>query len=97
MNHPQLIILWIPRGDEHALAASRGMCEKDPDLLQDLVDTTRRDLAQRMPGVPVRVYRWHVWRVVRALHQMGQLNTPEGRALAYQVLAHEAGGGDDGN
>ena len=89
---PEAVHLWIPRRDEHELAASLGMCEKDPDLLEKLVRAAQDDLARTMPGVPVRVHRWHVWRVVRAIHRAGFTNTPDGRAAAYGMLA---GGNDD--
>lgn len=86
MPNLDLIALWLPRRDEHELAASLGMCERDPDLLQEVVTAAQREAAETAGGTPVRVYRWHVWRVVRAMVRAGVLNTPEGRAEAYARL-----------
>lgn len=87
-NQPDQVSLWLPRGDEHELAASLGMCEADPKLLRKLIEAARLQLAGEMPGVPVRVYRWHVWRVVRTMAKAGLLNTPDGRSAAFAILAN---------
>jgi len=89
MSKPSQVILWRPRADEHALAASLGMCERDPELLRELIEAAQEQTARDLPGVPVRVHRWHVWRVVRAMVRVGALNTPDGRAAAYAILAGE--------
>lgn len=86
---PSQVALWIPRRDEHELAASLGMCERDPDLLEELVQAAQEQVARDLPGVPVRVYRWHVWRVVRAMAKAGVTNTPDGRAEAFARLSQE--------
>lgn len=88
MSQPDLAVLWLPRGDEHELAASLGLCEKDPNLLRELVEAAQADCAERLPGAPVRIHRWHVWRVVRAMHKAGVTNTPYGRAAAYVLLSN---------
>lgn len=87
MTQPDSVELWRPRADEHALAASLGLCEADPDLLRQLIEAAQDQVARDMPGVPVRVHRWHVWRVVRAMQRAGVTNTPDGRAMAYGLLA----------
>lgn len=92
---PKTVHLWLPRADEHALAASLGMCEADPKLLRDLLTAAQEQLARDLPGTPVRIHRWHVWRVVRAMQRAGQANTPEGRAAAYGLLALGRAGGSD--
>jgi len=84
------VIFWLPRRDEHALAASLKMCEPDPAMMEALVRAAQEQVALDMPGTRVRVYRWHVWRVVRALHRCGETNTPEGRSVAYIWLAGES-------
>ena len=89
MPKPESVDLWLPREDEHALAASLGMCEADRALLNKLLAAAQDDLARQLPGVPVRVHRWHVWRVVRAMQRSGVLNTPDGRAAAYALLAQK--------
>jgi hypothetical protein len=93
-GHPcKGVYLWLPREDEHDLAASLGMCEQDRAVLRALIDGACEQTARDHPGVPVRVCRWHVWRVVRAMHRAGVLNTAEGRSTAYMVLATQ--GRDD--
>lgn len=89
-TRPDSVILWLPRGDEHELAASLGLCERDPDLLRQLITAAQETLAADLPGSRVRVYRWHVWRVVRALARTGGLNTPDGRATAFAFLARSS-------
>lgn len=89
MPTPESVDLWLPREDEHALAASLGMCEADRDLLAELVSAAQEQVARDMPGVPVRIHRWHIWRVVRAMQRAGVLNTPDGRATAYVLLAQK--------
>lgn len=84
---PRCIAMWLPRADEHELAASLGMCESDPELLRELVAAAQREAAEAARGVPVRVHRWHVWRVVRAMARAGLTNTPEGRAEAFARLS----------
>lgn len=86
--NPQSVHLWLPRGDEHALAASLGLCERDPNLLRELVEAAQEQVARDMPGVHVTIHRWHVWRIVRAMHRVGVANTPDGRAAAYAWLAN---------
>ena len=86
---PDSVELWRPRGDEHALAASLGLCEKDPELLRQLIEGAQEQIARDLSGVPVRVFCWHVWRVVRAIHRAGMTNTPEGRAAAFVILSGE--------
>lgn len=88
--HLRAIVLWLPRADEHALAASLGLCEPDPDLCARLVDAARIDCARRFPGVTVRVIRAHVWRMVRTLHRLGLTNTPDARSAAAVRLALDA-------
>jgi len=83
------VILWRPRGDEHELAASLGMCEADPDLLRELIEQAQEQVARDHPGARLQVARWHVWRVVRAMVRAGVTNTPDGRAAAYALLAGE--------
>jgi hypothetical protein len=95
MPRPSTIELWLPRADEHALAASLGMCERDPELQRRLVEAGREEAARLWPGSPVRVRRYHVWRVVRAMHRGGFLNTPDGRAGAVALLADAAADGED--
>ncbi len=87
INLPQSVALWLPRQDEHALAASLCMCERDPALLRALVEAAQESAARAMPGVPVRIHRWHLWRVVRTMHRAGAINTPNGRAAAYALLS----------
>lgn len=89
--NPQEIHLWLPRGDEHELAASLGMCESDPALLRELLAAAQEQLARELPDTPVRVHRYHVWRMVRAMHRCGVLNTPDGRAAACVWLAARGG------
>jgi len=84
---PNSPILCLPRADEHDLAASLGLCERDPALLRELIERAQEQVARDCPGTPVRVHRWHVWRVVRAMHRAGVLNTPDGRARAYTWIA----------
>lgn len=91
MPIPHPVSLWLPRDDEHELAASLGMCEKDPALLRELVEAAQEQMARDLPGVPVRIHRWHVWRVVRAMHRAGALNTPAGRAAAFMTLSRSGG------
>lgn len=79
--------LWLPRADEHALAASLGMCEKDPALLRELVEAAQQQIARDLPGCRVQVHRWHVWRVVRALAKLKLLNQPDHRSMVYAYLA----------
>jgi hypothetical protein len=86
---PELVALWIPRADEHALAASLGLAHPDAAKHRELQETGQRQAAADLPGVPCRIYRWHVWRVVRAMHRAGLTNTPEGRAAAFGILAGE--------
>lgn len=86
---PDSVVLWLPREDEHELAASLGLCEPDRALLRALVEAAQRQTAHDLAGVPVRVHRWHVWRVVRAMHRAGATNTPDGRAAAYALLASD--------
>lgn len=78
---------WLPRDDEHDLAASLGLCERDPKILRRLVEQSREQTARDHPHTDVRIHRWHVWRVVRAMHRAGALNTPDGRATAIAWLA----------
>lgn len=85
----RFVVLWLPREDEHALAASLGMCEKDPKLLRELVESAQQQIARDMPGAVVRIHRWHIWRVVRAMHTVRVLNTPDGRAKAYAYLSRQ--------
>lgn len=84
---PNSVHLWIPRGDEHELAASLGLCEPDRALLQELVTAAQEQVARDLPNTPVLVHRWHVWRVVRAMAKLGLTNTPASRAAAYTHLA----------
>ena len=91
--NPSLVALWIPRADEHDLAASLGMADPAPALHREMQEAGQRQTAADLPGVPCRIYRWHVWRVVRAIHRAGLTNSPAGRAAAYGLLA----GGDDGD
>lgn len=86
MSMPKEVVMWIPRADEHALAASLKMCEADPKLLRELVEAAQEQTARDLPGVPVVIRRWHVWRVVRAMQRAGVTNTPDGRATAYVML-----------
>ncbi len=98
LRPPHRVALWMPRGDEHELAASLGMCEADPALLRELLDAARSAIAQDHPGAHVCVRRWHVWRVVRALAKLGLKNTPAGRATAYAALlarSEKIEGGDE--
>lgn len=90
-GHPDQVVLWLPREDEFDLAASLGMCEPDRALLREMIEAAQQQTARDLPGVPVRIHRWHVWRVVRAMHRAGATNTPAGRAAAYALLA---GGGE---
>jgi|GEM_PF-6729935 len=87
---PDLVQLWRPRGDEHKLAASLGLCEEDPELLRQLVTAAQEQVARDLPGTRVRINRWHVWRVVRAMHRAGQTNTPAGRAAAFGWITDHA-------
>jgi len=84
------VIMWRPRADEHALAASLGMCEQDPELLQQMIAAAQQQTARDLPGARVRVYRWHIWRVVRTMARLRLRNTPEDRAIAYDALATDA-------
>ncbi|MFZ2875465.1 MAG: hypothetical protein WAZ94_13410 [Phycisphaerales bacterium] len=86
-GEPKCVEMWLPRADEHALAASLGLCERDPEVLRQLVHGAQEQVARDLPGAAVRVHRWHVWRVVRAMHRVGVENTPAGRATAYVYLA----------
>ena len=90
MHPPKQIVLWLPRADEHELAASLGLCERDPNLLREMIEAAQAQTARDLPGVPVRVHRWHVWRVVRAMARAGAANTPDGRAAAYALLSEGA-------
>jgi hypothetical protein len=85
-NRPSHAYLWLPRADEHAVAASLGICEADPVLLRQLVEAAQEQTARDMPGCKVVIARWHVWRVVRAMVRCGVTNTPGGRAAAYAWL-----------
>ena len=78
------MVIWLPRADEYALAHTLGMVDCDADTLGEIVTAT-----QEQTGVQVRVHRWHIWRVVRAMVAAGATNTPEGRATAYRRLSHE--------
>lgn len=91
MPLPNDVAIWRPRADEHELAASLGMCEPDPERLAELIREGQTETARLMPGVPVRVYRWHVWRLVRAMVRCGVTNTPQGRATAVAWLANNPG------
>lgn len=84
---PSIIALWLPRADEHALAASLGMVGEDPSRVRAFVEGAAAECRRLYPDAEVKVGRWHVWRVVRALHRTGQQNTPEGRSVAYVHLA----------
>jgi len=86
-NNPASIALWLPRGDEHRLAASLGLCESNPETLRELLAAAREQLGRDMPGVPARVHRWHVWRVVRVMARLGVVNSPDGRAAAFAELS----------
>ena len=79
---PDIVLLWIPRGDEHELAASLGLCEENRDAARDQVVSNLRG--------SIRIVRWHVWRVVRAMQSAGQTNTPAGRAAAFRWIADHA-------
>lgn len=92
MPTPTDVAIWRPRADEHALAASLGMCVEDPAILEETISAAQAEAAQMMPGVPVRVYRFHIWRVVRAMVRCRVQNTPAGRATAVGWLAK---GGDE--
>lgn len=92
MSQPRRVILWLPREDEHDLAASLGMCEPSRELLHEMVQQAQEQTARDLPGVPVVIKRWHVWRVVRTLAREGLTNTPEGRAAAYGLLAGKVEG-----
>jgi len=87
---PKEIVIWLPREDEHALAASLGMCESDRELLEELVEKGQEQIARDWPGTPVIVKRWHVWRVVRAMARLGLENTPGDRSAAYAWLLGQA-------
>lgn len=95
MSSERTTVLWLPRGDEHELAASLGMCERDPALLRELVEQAQQAVARDHPGMVVRVHRWHLWRVVRAMARLGVLNTPDGRAAAYVHLSTDRSASDD--
>lgn len=84
---PDLVHLWLPRGDEHELAASLGLCENDPALLREIVERAQQQIARDHLGCRVQVHRWHVWRVVRALATLKLTNTPQNRSIAYVLLA----------
>lgn len=90
--NPNSVHLWLPRGDEHQLAASLGLCEKDPELARERLEAAQEDIARRLPGVPVIVHRWHVWRIIRAMQRVGVLNTPDGRAAAVAWLGQPGSG-----
>lgn len=94
MNMPQAIHLWRPRGDEHAVAASLGLCDADPNAVERSTEALRADAEKVFAGVPVRVHRFHVWRVVRAMVRLGVTNTSEGRAAAIGWLGSEGGDGE---
>lgn len=87
--------MWRPRADEHALAASLGLCEKDPEVLRQLLDAAQQQVARDLPGAKVRIYRWHVWRVVRTMARLRLRNTPADRSLAYNELARESAENSD--
>jgi hypothetical protein len=87
---PTDVVLWRPRADEHGLAASLGLCEEDRDILRQLINATQEQVARDMPGTPVRVHRWHIWRVVRTMAKHGLLNTPDGRAAAFAIIADQS-------
>ena len=80
------IAIWRPRGDEHQLAASLGMCESDPIAHGRLIEAAVVQTNREHPEIEIKVRRWHLWRVVRAMQRAGALNTPDGRALAYAKL-----------
>lgn len=84
---PAVVALWLPRADEHALAASLGLCEPDPALLRELLEAAQAQTARELHGTPVRIHRWHLCRVVRAMQRAGVTNTPAGRAAAYTLLS----------
>jgi len=87
-DHPcKGVYFWLPREDEHDLASSLGLCETDRDVLRAMIDGACEQTARDHPGVPVRVCRWHAWRVVRAMQKLRVTNTPDGRAAAYVYLA----------
>ena len=88
-NQPNAVVIWLPRADEYALAHALGMVDCDVDTLGEIVTATQEQTARDLPGVPVRVHRWHIWRVVRAMVAAGATNTPDGRATAYRRLSHE--------
>lgn len=85
----RFVHLWVPRRDEHALAASLGLCEP---VFEDVTSrvTQEQDRAGRAPDTAVVINRWHLWRVVRALHRTGSTNTREGLAKAAEFLAKNA-------
>lgn len=89
MPQPEKIIIWLPREDEHDLAASLGMVEADRAALANRIKAAQHQLAEDHPGIAVVVKRWHVWRVVRTMQSMGVLNTPYGRAAAFGAMASE--------
>jgi hypothetical protein len=73
------------------VAASLGMCEKDPETHRQLIEQAQHQVARDLPDAAVQVHRWHVWRVVRAMVRIGVENTPDGRAAAYNFLATNPG------
>lgn len=84
---PSVVHLWLPRGDEYELAASLGMVDKDRQLQHQLVNAAQEQIARDLPGVPVRVHRYHVWRIIRTLARLQMLNDPAGRSAAIVMLA----------
>ena len=88
-NQLKTVIMWLPREDEHELAASLGLCEPDRATLEQLIEAAQHQVAEDQPDTVVVVKRWHVWRVVREMVRLGVLNTPDGRAAAYVCLNSE--------
>ena len=84
---PSLIAVWLPRSDEFALARSLGLVEREEEEMRLII--TELNAEYKPQGVIVRVGRWHIWRVVRTMHRLGVLSTPDGRAYAYGILATE--------
>lgn len=89
---PSVICLWLPRKDEHALARSLGMIERTPEEMQQIISAIRAEWEPK--GVAVKVGRWHVWRVVRTIHRLGSISTPDGRAAAFGFLGTSSEGED---
>lgn len=92
---PSRIILWLPRGDEHELAASLGMVTPDAAEHERLIRAAQQQIAADQEGVAVSVYRWHIWRLIRTMAKLGLLNTPEGRAAAFAHLAGDRDSHDE--